>query len=570
MADIIMLVTATALVGRKYLQERRERKEIENNQFTNEILGDDEEHGVETEEEETIETVATETTETTEFIPILETSPLALGSVAPIGISQNTTSGGLPFTPINAGVEVAQKVEVPDTSYFDEQFFPSDTKNTGPSINAKAWMSTVDSVYPKPKTERVAEFPTRDDRADLNNLNLAEKVRDFGNFHTRDTTHITKDRNHERPIEQIATGNGSNMGFHPTNMNRLHKFVLSENELLDLPQGPRGNFLDGALASSNFEATDNNKKERKVDHVGPATAPAFHLPLDSSLQTDPSNAENYNLAKHHDSAARGPVERTSVNSPEGVSVAHDEKISSFKTMLTSGKFKTSGTRKTGVDTTLKNASIKTPSVVGSMGGTRSMAVSKDSQIKTNDHHENLGQAASRVISSVGTSSLVKAFVAKPSHEFTEESVSETKSGDTEMRKRSLFMKAMDTSEEMNLGDKRDIINEKEFTSKNFIAPTDNTVPKHLRGNPTSSLTLSKNEVHLKEDVDREGTFALSGLGRSKLSTVSTGKHTVRREMLASENAKMFSTILNDRMSGMRKPKTGDTRNPYAIQADIVQ
>ena len=552
MADLIMLATATALVGRKYIQERRERKEIENNQFTDEILGDDEEE----------ETVATENTE---LIPILETSPLALGSsVAPVGISQNTTSGGLPFTPINAGVEVAQKVEVPDTSYFDEQFFPSDTKNTGPSIGAKSWMNTVDSAYPKPKTERVADFPTRDDRNDFNNLNLAEKVRNFDSVQTIETTHITKNRNHELPFEQIATGNGSNQGFHPTNMNRLHKFVLSENELLDLPLAPRGNFLDGALAPSNFESTENNKKSRSIDYVGPSTAPVFHSTVESSLQTDPSNAENYNLAKHHASASRGPVERTAVNSPGGVSVAHDEKISSFKTRLAAGKFKTSGTRKTDLDTTLKNASVKTPSFVGAAGGTRSMPVSKDSQIKTNDHHESLGQAASRVISSVGTSSLVKAFVSKPSHEFTEESVSETKYGETEMRKRSLFMKAKDTSEEMNLGQKRDIINEKEFTSKNFLAPTDKTVPKYLRGKPTSSLTLSKNEIHLKEDSD------ITVLGRSKLATNSTGKHVIRREMLASENAKMFSTILSDRMAGVRTPKTSDTKNPYAIQADIIQ
>lgn len=543
--DALLLIAATALVGKKYMDERKLKNQSENEAFSN----------------DTIDSLKVEQSEQPqpELVPQPNDGPL--GGPVPtnnnffeqLGISHNTTSGGLPFAPDNVAVEVAQKKEREDTSYVDEMFFPQDTKNTGPSVQRKAWMLAEENAYPKPKTERLADSPTR---ADVNEIDYRQKIRDFGDLHTQNTLHISKTKNFQRPVEEIWTGNGSGEGpFHPSNMNQHHKFLLSDNPLLHLPNGPKGAFVGGALMSDKTDKTLSTFKQDKSTEIsGIATGPYLKIPFQSSFKTDPSNAEGYLIEKQIESSVRAPVNKTSTNVSSSVTVAHDDKINSFDVKLFASRKAARSKREAfEASSSLKNAEIETPSVVGAAGGTRSLAVKKDSEIKTSEYSENLGVSASRVLSSVGAKSIKKdkSFVSKPLHEELETTFAETHTPDiSKLRKTSEPQKKfVDTLQEITLENKGESINAKEFTSKNFVAPVDKNLPKYLQNKPTTSLSFAKNnDIQLKDSKGTVENFE-SRLGGSKLvtNTIKHKKSSIPTEVQASNNASLFSTLLMDRL-----------------------
>lgn len=540
--DALLLVAATALVGKKYMDERNMKQKLENESFA----------------DETIDSLEVQNTEQPEE-PEQPEPQTTLGGPVPsnndffqqLGISHNVTSGGLPFVPDNVAVEVAQKKETEDTSYFHEQFYPSDTKNTGFSVERKPWMLAEEAAYTHPKTERLADAPTR---ADVHDIDFNSKIRDFGNLHTEYTTHIAKSKNNESPIESIWTGNGSKEGFHPNSMNQHHKFLLSDNPLLHLPNGPRGAFIGGALKSDQPDKTLTTfKKDRSTEISGIPGSKIFKIPFQSSFKTDPSNAEGYLIEKQIESSSRAPVNKTSTNIASSVSVAHDDNVNTFAKKLFASRKARSKRDAIALeeDATFKIAEIDTPTVVGAGGGTRSLAVQKDAEVKTSSHHENLGVSASQVLTSVGAMALKKdrSFVTKPSVEQPDARLSETESYDTKMRKTSrMEKKQIDTAEEMTFDGKKETINEKEFTSSNLLAPVDKNLPEFLRFKPTTSLSLVKKAIQIKRDNESVENFE-DRLGASKLirNPIKNKKSAVNHEMEAKNNSELFSTLLMDRL-----------------------
>lgn len=94
----------------------------------------------------------------------------------------------------------------------------------------------------------------------------------------------------EKPVEEEWTANGEGRGLHP--IKRYHKFLLSDQPTIELPEGPRGTTA-GAKKGLLGKDLDNNKKELYVEHSGiPCASFGIGMP-ESSFELDASNAESW-------------------------------------------------------------------------------------------------------------------------------------------------------------------------------------------------------------------------------------------------------------------------------------
>jgi len=535
--DTLLVLSAAILVGNKY---RLERKMI--NEKNQSLIIDKEEEQMDT--------------------PV----PNVTDEVTQLGISNNVTSGGLPHVPANSSVKVASQYttdaveEEKDSNEnrFLDQFYPQNTAETGHTVSKKPWMLAVDSAYPKPREERVADFPTRDDRDDFLNKNMDQKIRAHGHLQTKNTIHISKDKNHERAVEPEWTATGEGRGFHP--VKRYHQTPPSTGVLLDLPDAPKGSF-SGASKPSQFTATENRRKGREVDHMGTAVAPVFKVPFKGSIEVEPSNAEDYVLEKHHNVGAYLPF-KPSFNVDNSFTVAHDETVDTFDNDIMIGKTRTkslnprSKTQKNTGDTTSKDSQIETPVVVGALGGTRLKSIFKDSELKTSGHSENLVKSAAQLSLGTGGASHKKQpkLLIPDGIEQPEETLAETDDFKTNKNLRqtnSLLKKPVNTSSEMTTNDNKETIVEKDFTSKNFVAPVSkqSKLPEALLKKPTASM--SSVNVELKEDKD----LVKPDITRSKkVSNIAKPRDTIKPDITFK-----FPTVLENRLGeSSRKPG----RNPY--------
>lgn len=538
--DTLLILSAAVLVGNKY---RLERKFINEKKQSRVIDQEDEEMDT------PVPDIVQEVEEPTQ-----------------LGISNNVTSGGLPHIPLNSSVQVASQYttdtveEEKDSNdnRFLDQFYPQNTAETGHTISKAPWMIAVDSAYPKAREEHVNEFPTRDDRHDFLNKNMDKKIRSHGHLQTKNTIHISKDKNHERAVEPVWTATGEGRGFHP--IQRYHQALPSTGVLLDQPEAVKGSF-SGASKSSSFTATENRRMGREVNHMGTAVAPIFKVPFKGSIEVEPSNAEDYVLEKHHNIGAYLPS-KSSFNVAKSFTVAHDENVDTFGNDISIGKTRTKSlnprakTQKNTGDITSKDAQIETPVVTGSLGGNRLKSVFKDSELKTSGHSENLVQNTAQVTRGAGGASTRKQskMLIPDGIEQLEETLEETDNFKTSNKLRqtnTLLKKPLDTSSEMITNDNKEAITEKEFTSKNFVAPVSkqSNLPEALLKKPAASMT--KVDVELKSDkeiVKPEPT-------RSK--QVSNG---VKPRDTIKQDISFKHPILFDNRLGTSGRKPG--RNPY--------
>lgn len=535
--DTLLILSAAVLVGNKYRVERK---------FIN--------------EKKQSRIIDLEEDEMNTSVPEIVQEPTQLG------ISNNVTSGGLPHVPLNSSVKVASqyttdKVEEEKDSNetrFLDQFYPQNTAETGHTIAKKPWMLAVDNAYPKPREEHVAAFPTRDDRDDFLNKNMDKKIRSHEHLQTKNTIHISKEKNHERAVEPIWTATGEGRGFHP--VQRYHQALPSTGVLLDQPEAPKGAF-SGASKPASFTATENRRTGREINHMGTAVAPVFKVPFKGSIEVEPSNAEDYILEKHHNIGAYLPS-KSFLNVDKSFTTAHDETIDTFGNDITIGKTRTKSlnprakTQNNTSDITSKDAQVETPVVTGSLGGTRLKSVFKDSELKTSGHSENLVQATAKATLGAGGASSNKQskMIIPDGIEPFEETLAETDDFKTNKKLRqtnTLLKKPLNTTSSMDTNDNKEAITEKEFTSKNFVAPVSkkSNLPVNVLKKPTASM--ANVDVELKSDkeiVKPEPT-------RSK--QVSHGvkpRDTIKQDITFS-----FPVLLDNRLgNSSRKPG----RNPY--------
>ena len=458
--------------------------------------------------------------------------------------------------------------------YFSEQFFPQDTKNIAPSVTSKPWMRATENAYNKPREETVADFPTKADRDDANGIGLSipKKVREFEMQQAARTVPVSSEKQHELPVEALNfTGGGERRGFHP--VNRYHKFLLSDNELIDAPEAPRGNFAGGAGKSSKTSNVDNTKGELDVYHTGVPTSSFFHVDgPEPSFQLEPSNAESWELVDHIMVGQRGPVDKTSNGIAHSFNVAHDETLDTFETKANSNLAKSVRGLNNAKDleretvSTTKDAEIATPSVVGAVGGTRLGAVSKSLEVDPKKYTETLSLGSSKIAFNTGSAAKNKNSIVKSFHTDSEETFAEKESGRS--RKGSARSKAVHIAGDMVLNDNRADINAKPFTSENLVAPKNVSLPAHLRIAPTASITAFDKDISLKGETEGARVRDMHESRRTNVVTKTT-KETPKAESTV-EN-KRLTTILSDRLSMARQgvaPKMPS--NPYVLVNKIAK
>jgi len=455
-----------------------------------------------------------------------------------------------------------------NNAYFQEQFYPQDTRNITPSVTSKPWMRALDNAYNKPREESLAAVPTVSDRLDIVGNDIPSKMRQFENNQVVRTVPREREREHETPEDSLNfTANGEGRGFHP--VKRYHQFLLSENELLELDNLPRGNFAAGAGKSSkqSIMENDNTKKEIEGHHTGPAAAGFFHVDgPQPSFEID--HSDSWQLVDHIQAGQRGPVEKTSNNFGNKFDVAHDEDINTFATKENSGLSKFKGglsavnNANSGGKKTFKNADISTPSVVGASGGTRLSSISK-STVDPKKSIENLNNTSAIAFKS-GSAAKNKASVAKSSHIDTEETFAEQESGRT--RKGVLGAKAV-TSGQMELNENKEGIDFKPFTSENLVAPKNKGLPAHLRIHPVANTTAFQG-MSLKGMESNVPEESINNAIRGNIVT-KTIKQNPKQEGSAADNR--LSTIMNDRMSMARKGVAPALpANPYVLVNKIAK
>jgi len=445
-----------------------------------------------------------------------------------------------------------------DNAYFEEKFFPQDVN---PPVLQKSWQRAIENAYNQPREETVVDFPTRADHDDLNGISIPKKMREMELEHVARTIPVSQEKQHEVPVEPIQTGGGERRGFHP--LGRYHKFLLSDNELLDLAPGPQG--AAGPGKSSRSSDLDNTKAELTLHHVGVPTSTFFHPEgIEHSFQLDPSNAESWKLTDHIAAGQRGPVEKTSGAIKNEFFVAHDDGIDTLSATYNSGLSKPisrSSNTSSASESTLKNAEVATPSFTGALGGNRHSSISKDSLIKTKTAKETISQGSSSIAFTTGSSSSNKNAVLSSIHTDADERFAEQDTISVNKRKGSARSKAVDIGGDFTTNNDRENINEKQFTSLNHLAPTNKSLPPHIRVAPTASVTALQNMVLKGEDDSIQGDVL--GSGPRRMMSEKGIRSNPEKESTMNESR--LSTILNDRMNLARQgaaPKM--PANPYMV------
>ena len=442
-----------------------------------------------------------------------------------------------------------------DDSDLNEQYFPQDTKSTGFSVTRKPWHWAVENSHNRHRSETIADEPTRQD---IKKLGIAASLRNFGELHTERTLPRSSEKQFESPVEQIQTQNAGGGGLRgQRQLERHHKFLLNNEPALELPSGPRGNFASGANKSVISSSMDNSRVGLDIMYTGAPVAPSFKVGFpEKSYELEASNAEGYLLDKHTSLNSRAPVEKGLSIVPPSFSVAHDNELQTLaNNQYSSRSFRSKAISDTTTDkntSSFKDATIDTQTVLGAPGGTRLVSNDKTVNVDNKTKGGLLALGAARVnfeagAKKTGPSKPVRnSSVEHPDTRLAEEDTS------VRVRGSSLRNKSVVTPTSMTTNDNRAVINTREFTSKNFLAPQDKSLPLHLRNKPTSSITATRDMVLKTETLDELNTVRGRAVDPTrpgdKLVTEST------------KDERRLGTILNNRMSSGKALEL--LQNPY--------
>ncbi|CAN0536485.1 unnamed protein product [Ectocarpus sp. 12 AP-2014] len=266
--------------------------------------------------------------------------------------------------PIPLGVRTLKTDNTADIGYdearYNEQY--SHPQDPNPNVSEKPWMRMANAPY-KPKEEIVSEIPGPQD---VFGRNMISRVKQMESDFAASTVPITSEKQFDRPVEQISTGNGSAVGFHIGSGRRFHKFLLNDQPTIESDGGPRGAF-SGASASHVKGDYRTVTQRSTLDHqsVGPPVAvgvPQSSAPV-PSFEITASHLESYRLDDHLAKSSRAPVQASASTDTVSFRGAYDEKLEVLNTSLVTGgeRFATgaSGTRDTKIHVPLNNDPVAT-------------------------------------------------------------------------------------------------------------------------------------------------------------------------------------------------------------------
>ena len=265
---------------------------------------------------------------------------------------------------IPLGVRTLKKNDIGDVSYDDARYTEqySHPQDPNPSVTSKPWMRMVNAPY-KPKEEVVSEIPGPQD---VLGRNMNARVKQIESDFAGSTVPVTSEKQYDRPVEQISTGNGSAVGFHIGAGRRYHKFILNDQPTIESEGGPRGAFAGASKSNVKGDyRTVTQRSSLNHESVGPPIAvgvPQSSAPV-PSFEITPSHLETYKLDDHMAKAAKAPVEASSSTDVVSFKTAHDENINLLKTSLVTGgdRFATgaSGYRDAQIHVPLNNDPVAT-------------------------------------------------------------------------------------------------------------------------------------------------------------------------------------------------------------------
>lgn len=258
------------------------------------------------------------------------------------GAHMEPTSGRHHYTapspaPIPLGVRTVKTDNTGDVGYddarYEEQYLHPQDPNT--NVSEKPWMRMANAPY-KPKEEIVSEIPGPQD---IFGRHMNSRVKQIESDFATSTVPVTSEKQFDRPVEQISTGNGSAIGFHIGAGKRFHKFLLNDQPTIESEGGPRGAFsgASGSHVKSDYR-TVTQRSSMNHESVGPPMAvgvPQSSAPV-PSFEITASHLETYRLDDHLAKSGRAPVQASA--STENVSFrrAHDEKLEVLHTSLLTG------------------------------------------------------------------------------------------------------------------------------------------------------------------------------------------------------------------------------------------
>lgn len=440
---------------------------------------------------------------------------------------------------------------------YEEQYFPQDTRSTGYSVVQKPWMRALENSYNVPRTEKESDFPTVDDREDIHKNTIPARIREFERLQTKTTVPRSQEKQFESPVECIKTQNEGGGGLRGQRQHhRYHKFLLNDQPTLDMHEGIKGNF-SGAKKSGFVSDMDNEKAELVISHTGVPVSASFKVGIpEESFDLMGSNAESWTLDEHTlPAGSRAPVEMSAVL--PSFKVAHDDTIDAYRVTDQANLSRSSRPKPISVDqdtSSFKDSTVETQTVLGAPGGRTLKNVSK-SLVKDKAKDEVLARNASDIdFRSSAASAGPSAPASKQFHTHSDDRFAEQ---DTSGRVRgsSLLTKSVVIDKSLLLNDMKDDINIKEFTSKNFVAPQNQSLHKHLRTAPTASVTasqdLSLKEKKLPAEID---------LRRGRIAVANPGKN-IPLVGVATTEERHLGTLLNNRMASRSALKL--LSNPYA-------
>lgn len=267
-------------------------------------------------------------------------------------------------TPIPLGVRTLKTDDTGNVGYddarYNEQY--SHPQDPNPNVSAKPWMRMVNAPY-KPKEEIVSEIPGPQD---VFGRNMNSRVKKMESDFAASTVPVTSEKQFDRPVEQIATGNGSAVGFHIGAGRRYHKFILNDQPTIESEGGPKGAFsgASGSHVKGDYR-TVTQRSSLKHESMGPPMAvgvPQSSAPV-PSFEITPAHLETYRLDNHLAKGMRAPVQASASTDEVTFRGARDEKFDVLHTSLVTGgeRFATgaSGYRDAKIHVPLNNDPLKT-------------------------------------------------------------------------------------------------------------------------------------------------------------------------------------------------------------------
>ena len=261
---------------------------------------------------------------------------------APVGAHHPRSLAPPPPAPTPLGLPLKfqpQKTDsdASDTGYddarYNEQYIHPQDPN--PNVSEKPWMRMANAPY-KPKEEIVSETPGPQD---VFGRNMNSRVTQIEADFAASTVPVTSEKQFDRPVEQIATGNGSAVGFHIGAGRRYHRFILNDQAAIESDGGPRGAFsgASGPHVKGDYR-TVTQRSSLHHESFGPPTAvgvPQSSAPV-PSFEITPAHLEMYTLDAHMAKGARAPVQASASTDSVSFRGAHDENLEVLHTSLVTG------------------------------------------------------------------------------------------------------------------------------------------------------------------------------------------------------------------------------------------